>query len=363
MSSLLKLLETVTTRKIFTIFFALIALHATIFETHAAPVLDTSFGNNGIVPLGVPSGFDQLDTILFETSGKIVLAGFTYQTFDYLLERFTENGSPDISFGTNGRVAPRQYSHFIGKVRAAQQESGAITVVTGTGTGSFGQIGTVTAFRLDSAGALNAGFAPTLVAPPIGNTDIALGVHPDGRLLYGTTTFGGPAILQQTMPDGSPDLNFGVGGKIEFALSAGEHSRQADLVLLGDGSIVFAVLTDQYLRLYKVDSHGLPLTSFGTLGQFDFTTIAFAYAASLGTPFSLLSLSDGSLLAAIRDTQFGSTSGSLVVIRISSNGMLIGANSLLADQGYLTWNVAALPDASVVIAQRRSDVGTKSAAL
>jgi hypothetical protein len=364
MSSLLKLLETVTTKKIFSIFFALIALHATIFETHAAPVLDTSFGNNGIVPFGVPSGFDQLDTILVETSGKVVLAGFTYQTFDYLIERFTENGSPDISFGTNGRVAPRQFSHFIGKVRAAEQASGAITVVTGTGAGSFGQIGTVTAFRLDSAGTLNAGFAPTLVAPPIGNTDIAMGVRPDGRLLYGTTTTGnGTAILQQTMPDGSPDLNFGIGGKIEFALSAGEHSRQADLVLLGDGSIVFAVLTDQYLRLYKVDSHGLPVTSFGTLGQFDFTTIAFAYAASLGTPFSLLSLSDGSLLAAIRDIQFGSPSGSLVVIRISSNGMLIGANSLLADQGDLTWNVAALPDASVVIARSRSDGGTKSAAL
>jgi hypothetical protein len=363
MSSLLKLLETVTTKKIFTIFFALIALHATIFETHAAPVLDTSFGNNGIVPLGVPSGFDQLDKILVETSGKVVLAGFTYQTSDYLIERFTENGSPDISFGTNGRVAPRQYSHFIGKVRAAEQESGAITVVTGTGAGSFGQIGTVTAFRLDSAGALNAGFAPTLVAPPIGNTDIALGVRPDGRLLYGTTTFDGPAILQQTMPDGSPDLNFGVGGKIEFTLSAGEHSRQADLVLLGDGSIVFAVLTDQNLRLYKVDSHGLPVASFGTLGQFDFTTIAFAYAASLGTPFSLLSLSDGSILAAIRDIQFGSPSGSLVVIRISSNGMLIVANSLLADQGDLTWNVAALPDASVVIARSRSDGGMKSAAL
>ena len=365
MSSLLKLLETVTPKKIFTIFFALIALHATIFETLAAPVLDTSFGESGVVHLGGPYNYDKLDTILVETSGKVVLAGFTFQTFDYLLGRFTENGSPDISYGTNGHVAPRQYSHFIGKIRAAEQESGAITVVTGSAVGSHGQWGTVTAFRLDAVGTLNTGFAPALAPPIIGNTDIALGVRPDGRMLYGTTTYDRTAILQQTMPDGTPDLSFGADGKIEFALSAEEYSRQADLVLLGDGSVVFAVLTNQNLRLYKVDSHGLPVASFGTVGQFAYAA-DFANAYSLGIPFSLLSLSDGSLLAGIdiyESTPSVSPNRSLLVIRISNNGLLIGANNLLAGQGYLSWNFAALPDASVVIARSLSDGSTKSAAL
>ena len=109
MSSLQKVLDTVKTKRIFALFFALIALHATMFEAHAAPVLDNSFGNSGgIVRLGMTPGYDKLDTILVETSGKIVLAGFTYPTSDYLLERFTENGFPDISFGTNGRVAPKK---------------------------------------------------------------------------------------------------------------------------------------------------------------------------------------------------------------------------------------------------------------
>jgi hypothetical protein len=55
---------------------------------------------------------------------------------------------------------------------------------------------------------------------------LKLGVRPDGRLLYGTTTHNGAAILQQTMPDGTPDLNFGASGKIEFPLSAGEQSAK-----------------------------------------------------------------------------------------------------------------------------------------
>ena len=212
----------------------------------------------------------------------------------------------------------------------------------------------------------DAGFTPALEAPVTGRTDIALGVRPDGRLLYGTPTYDGTPVLQQTMPDGTPDLNFGANGKIEFPLSAGEQSRQADLVLLDDGSVVFAVLTTQNLRLYKVDSHGVPVASFGTVGQFAYAA-DFANAYSIGIPFSLLSLSDGSLLAGItiyNYTPFSDPrSGSTLVIRISSNGVLLKANNFLAKLDYLTEKITALPDASVMIAGFYSNGTTNSAAL
>ncbi|CAG9933905.1 hypothetical protein [Candidatus Nitrotoga arctica] len=333
--------------------------------------LQTSYGRGNGFAVGVVNiaeySNDKIDTILVDASDKIVLAGSSDAdaTIDYLLERLTTNGSPDISFGTNGRVAPRQYIILKGKVRAAEQTSGAITVVTGTAAGSFGQVGTVTAFQLDPAGMLYPGFARALAPPALSNTDIALGVRPDGRLLYGTTAYDGTAILQQTMPDGTPDLNFGAGGKIEFPLSAEEQSRQADLVLLGDGSVVFAVLTTQSLHLYNVDSHGLSIASFGTAGQFTYAAADFANTYSIGIPFSLLSLSDGSLLVGIGINKYalsGRSIGSLLVIRISSNGLLIGANRLLEDPGSFDWSFAALPDASVVIARSRH-VATNSAAL
>ena len=164
MSSLLKVSETVATKKIFAIFFVLIALHVTMFKTHAAPALDSSFGNSGIVRIGVLSSYYKVDTILVETSGKVLFAGGSVidSTSDYLLERLMVNGSPDVSFGTNGRVAPGKNTRFMGKVRAVKQESGAITVVAGTGSGSILPFGTITAFRLDAAGMLDAGFAPLL---------------------------------------------------------------------------------------------------------------------------------------------------------------------------------------------------------
>ncbi|RFC35009.1 MAG: hypothetical protein DID92_2727744442 [Candidatus Nitrotoga sp. SPKER] len=377
MSSLLKVFGTVTAKKIFTILFTLIALHATIFETLAAPVLDTSFGNNGVVHLGgEPYNYYQLDTILVETSGKVVLAGISnyvdvgnfYSPFDYSLDRLTVNGSPDISFGTNGRVSfdprrkvPGQHLSFWGKVRAAEQANGAITVVT-AGSEFNPLLGPVVAtpskaFRFDSVGSLYTGFSPALTPSSTDNSNFSLGVRPDGRLLYGTTTNDRVAVLQQTMPDGTPDLNFGTNGKIEFAFSARDYPRQMDLVLLGDGAVVFSVLTNQNLRLYKIDSHGLPVTSFGAAGQF---TYDFADPFAIGELFSLLSLSDGSLLAGIRD---GSSNSSLLVIRVSNNGMLLGANNLLADRRQLDWSLTALPDASVVIARSRSFGPTNAAAL
>ncbi|CAH1194963.1 conserved exported hypothetical protein [Candidatus Nitrotoga sp. BS] len=380
MSSLLKVLKTMKTKKIFAIFFTLIALNAMMFEAHAAPVLDTSFGSNGVVHLGgEPYNYYQLDSILVETSGKVVLAGISthidignsYSPFDYSLDRLTVNGSPDISFGTNGRVlfdprrkVPGQNLSFWGKVGTAEQANGAITVVTAGSEFNF-LLGPVAAtpsnaFRFDSVGSLYTGFSPALTPSSYINSNFSLGVRPDGRLLYGTTTDDKVGILQQTMPDGTPDLNFGTNGKIEFAFSAREYPGQVDLVLLGDGSVVFSVLTNQNLRLYKIDSHGLPVASFGTVGQF---TYAFAEPFAIGELFSLLSLSDGSLLTGIRDGPSSSSNGSLLVIRVSNNGMLLGANNLLADRRQLDWRLTALPDASVVIARSRSFAPTNSAAL
>ena len=78
MSSLLKVSETVATKKIFAILFVLIALHVTMFNTHAAPALDSSFGNSGIVRIGVPvDAIDTPSSSTLQRDGRLLLAGET----------------------------------------------------------------------------------------------------------------------------------------------------------------------------------------------------------------------------------------------------------------------------------------------
>lgn len=318
---------------------------------------------------------DRIDTILLEPSGKEVLAGTTDEgtSVDYLIARLTASGVPDTTFGTNGRVLPNQYAHFVGKVRAVEQENGAITVAVGTAGGSFGQAATVTAFRLDPTGVLDAGFAPGFTSPMFANTAVALRVRPDGRLLYGTVTYSGTqglltAVLEQHLPDGSSDPSFGSNGivtfPISFPISSGGYSRCSDIQVLADGSVVFAVLTSKSdLHVFKLDAQGAPVTSFGENGQF---TYKEAVANSLSDNLTLLSLADGTLLAAIPYNMppiFSSLpTTSLLVVRISANGVLTGADKLWPENAYLNWALTALPDASVLVARvARTDSTTRSA--
>ena len=306
---------------------------------------------------------DSLENILLEPSGKLMLTGFsnTRGTYDHLLTRLNANGALDASFGKNGRTAPQQSTHCAGVQRAIEQPSGAVVIATGTAAGSFCTVGTVTAFRVDTSGVVDTGFQPSFTGAPMANAAVALGVRPDGRLLYGTTGYGtsGSALLQQTLPDGAPDLTFGTGGTVTFPL-LDEGSRQADLAVLDDGSVIFAVLTTRNLRLYKVDAHGVPVASFGENGQFAYAA-AFDNATSIGIPFSWLALSDGSLFAGIRSyAPAGSTTESLLAIRVSANGALMSASHLLAGVGNLSWRFAALPDASVLIARNEWSTRTSS---
>jgi hypothetical protein len=245
--------------------------------------------------------------------------------------------------------------------------TGAMVVVAGAAGGRFCSFFTPPImFRVDSAGVRDSAFKPAFAGPNSHNADVALGVRADGRLLYGTTEEGRQAVIfQQALPDGAADSSFGANGKVTFPLAAGETSRTADLVVLGDGSVVLAIMTSRNLILYKVDARGAPVASFGIAGQFTYP-MAIGDSVRTENAVSLLSLPDGSFFAAIGvDTNASvSVTESLLAIRISENGVLTGAAALLAEEKRdLHWRLAALPDASVLIARSLRDGTTSSAAL
>ena len=320
---------------------------------------------------------NSIDTVLVEPSGRILLTGVSNdrRTNEWTLTRLTSNGAADVAFGGNGKVFPRQ-SHCDGALRTVEQPGGAIVVVTGSGAGSFCLVnGPTVALRFDASGILDTAFKPDLAPGSSAFVDVAFAARADGRLLYGTTVFlqgvpGGPnaAILQQTLPDGTPDSAFGVNGKVTIPLAAGGGSRTADLVVLGDGSVVFAFLTSTNLVLYRVDARGAPVASFGIGGRFTYSgAFGDVVGGFSGRPlFSLLSLQDGSLLAAIRlSTKLpGSITYSLLAVRISADGTLIDASNLLGtDKTFLEWSFVAMPDASVLIARSSRDATVSAAAL
>jgi uncharacterized delta-60 repeat protein len=69
--------------------------------------LDLSFGNNGIVIVGVSGISEYGNAIQIQSDGKIVVAGHNYSLYgptDERVWRFNEDGTPDVTFGNAGSV-------------------------------------------------------------------------------------------------------------------------------------------------------------------------------------------------------------------------------------------------------------------
>ena len=68
--------------------------------------LDTSFGTGGIVTTPVGVGADIGQSLAIDNSGKIIVAGYSYNgvDYDFAVVRYLSNGTLDSSFGTGGKV-------------------------------------------------------------------------------------------------------------------------------------------------------------------------------------------------------------------------------------------------------------------
>ena len=71
--------------------------------------LDTSFGTNGKVTTDITYDTDTISSIVLQSDGKIIACGYTNNvegsyTYDFALARYNSDGTLDTSFGTNGIV-------------------------------------------------------------------------------------------------------------------------------------------------------------------------------------------------------------------------------------------------------------------
>jgi uncharacterized delta-60 repeat protein len=69
--------------------------------------LDLTFGTGGIVTTPVGSGGAEAFSVVLQTDGKLVVAGFSFNgstNSDFALVRYTTNGTLDLTFGTGGKV-------------------------------------------------------------------------------------------------------------------------------------------------------------------------------------------------------------------------------------------------------------------
>ena len=205
--------------------------------TGAAGDLDATFGRGGRVETNLGHDFAPRDAAL-QADGKIVVAGSYYNarfaTIAFGLVRYQTNGALDPSFGTNG-VALTAFTNFINYANAlAIQDDGKI-VVAGEAMSSDGTIDVWAVARFNANGSPDSTFGNNgrvttdfLTTHPAGfhqAADVVI-LQPDGRILAGGVVVAVPEGNRQLglaryTESGTLDGSFASGGKLSL-LSIGE---------------------------------------------------------------------------------------------------------------------------------------------
>lgn len=225
-----------------------------LFRYNSNGTRDASFGSNGVwTPLG-SDGSSEGNAIIIQSDGKVIVSGFSDTGF---LIRFNQNGSPDESFGINGKVI----SAFGNLGELTIQPDGKILAwvegqspkivrynPNGSPDGSFGAGGVLTP-AIDYRG------------------DMAL--SPDGKLVISGRLINLRSVIARYNANGILDASFGINGEVtltETPENSYSSGKARALVVQRNGKIVFAGDRDAVFSISRLNYDGTADETFGTNG-------------------------------------------------------------------------------------------------
>ncbi len=207
--------------------------------------LDTSFDDDGIVITPIGPGNDYAHSVALQADGKILVAGssFNGSNDDFALVRYDEYGSLDPGFGSGGIVTtPIRDSDDVGLCVAVQVDNKILVA----GYSSSDTDRDIALIRYDENGSLDLGFGSEGIAiTPIGDGDdvgYSLAVQTDRNIVVGGYASNGSNTdfaLVRYDENGLLDPNFGEDGKVTTSLIL-RTLKGYSVALQTDGKIVLA---------------------------------------------------------------------------------------------------------------------------
>jgi uncharacterized delta-60 repeat protein len=203
--------------------------------------LDTSFGSGGKTTLDIAGGRDDFGTdAAIQPDGKVVVAGSYLHgglpnplgTEAFALVRFNPGGSPDTSFGNNGRVT----LSFAGDESVANavaiQPNGRIVAAGWKWQGHDAGYKDFALARFTSEGKVDKSFSDdgretTTFAGWDAATDVA--IQPDGKIVAVGGSDNTDFAIARYDPDGTPDEHFDGDGKKATDFGANEWANAVEI--------------------------------------------------------------------------------------------------------------------------------------
>lgn len=161
--------------------------------------IDASFGTGGKTTLLPRQTYNAIYSLALQANGKIVAAGLAkYFSSAYGVARFSSNGAPDSSFGTNG-ILVHQFTNTSEEARAVALQADGKILVAG---------------NINDGGALQAAMVRLTSG---GTVDSTFGIYGEVRTGLGNGTFGYSLVIQG-------DAKIVVGGYSYFAARGNDFS-------------------------------------------------------------------------------------------------------------------------------------------
>jgi uncharacterized protein (TIGR03437 family) len=232
------------------------------YNTDGSP--DSTFGSGGKVSTSF-DGYEMLNALVLQADGKLVAAGFTRG--GVALARYNSNGNLDFTFGSGGKVT----THFNGSDGAntlVLQSDGKLVAAGFTCLGGNCDFALA---RYNTNGTLDTTFGTGgKVTTDFGDSDYASDaiIQPDGKIVAAGASGSSdpdeelrPLSLARYNADGTLDATFGSGGKVISRY----FSRRTRIALQADGKIVGAGGFDSVnsATLVRYNTNGTLETTFG----------------------------------------------------------------------------------------------------
>lgn len=243
--------------------------------------IDSSFGLNGMTVIDL-GGFDVANCLVIQSDGKIIVAGTSNSTI--ALIRLNSDGTFDNSFDSNGIILTEESGSIQDLVL---QADGKIIATGSTRTTNIDFF--VYRYNADGSPDSTFGLDGKVTTDIIWWEDYATGVaiQPDGKIVvcgYARTGVFTDPVLIRYNTDGTPDTSFGTNG-ITIYDNPSDFDFISDLAIQSDGKIILGGFhgntNNSNFALYRFENNGTIDESFGNNGYVIDTVSSTQFGRSL----------------------------------------------------------------------------------
>lgn len=260
--------------------------------------LDNSFGSFGKEISTISNYANGATDVAIQPDGKLVVVGYAGTvggTNNFVVARYLTNGVLDYSFGTNGVVSTDLNTYNDVARSVAIQPDGKILVggytqIVANGALNFGIV------RYTATGSLDATFGSggKKTINYVGQGDFLkrLLLLPNGNFLaagYFTSSGIKHIGIIGFYSNGTPNINFGMNGKLDLDFRALYNSEASDIALQSNGKVIVVGAVENAIQPYynfaalRIDTTGVIDPTFANNGkyEFDFGIESRAYSVAL----------------------------------------------------------------------------------